>query len=118
MRRLQHQTRQQFYLQRRPEEKSADEDRHEQHMSALKGQKLECFAREVASMMPMDRAYIAAGFKPLLLSWHDGNALALCPAVAARIEELRDEFRERALAHAEYLQRRRFRQRQEKSDHA
>ncbi len=77
-------------------------------MPALNDQKLEHFARDVASMIPVDRAYIAAGFKPSLLAWHDGKALALRPAVAARIEELRAEFRERALLHAQYLQRRRF----------
>lgn len=89
-----------------------------QQMPALKSLRLECFARLVAMMNPVDHAFTEAGFTPSLLAWHDGNALALCPAVAARIEELRAEFRERALAHAEYLQRRRFQQRQEKSDHA
>jgi hypothetical protein len=89
-----------------------------QPMPVLKDQRLERFARELASMTPVDHAFTEAGFTPSLLAWHDGNALARCPAVAARIEELRAEFRERALAHAEYLQRRRFRHRQEKSDHA
>jgi hypothetical protein len=91
---------------------------NEQHMPALNDQKLEHFAREVASMMRVDRAYIAVGFKPSLLAWHDGNVLALRPAVAARIEELRAEFRERALLHAEYLQRRRVSTAPEKIDHA
>jgi hypothetical protein len=88
-----------------------------QLMPTLKDQRFERFAREVASMTPVDRAYIAAGFKPSLLAWHDGNALVLCSAVTARIEELRDEFRRRALLHAEYLQLRR-QHHQEKSDHA
>jgi hypothetical protein len=54
-------------------------------------------------MTPLDRAYVAAGFRPSLLAWHDGNALARHPAVVARIAELQAEFRERALLHAEYL---------------
>jgi hypothetical protein len=88
-----------------------------QFMPTLKEQRLERFAREVASMTPVDRAYIAAGFKPSLLAWHDGNALALCAPVAVRIEDLRNEFRQRGLLHAEYLQLRRQRH-QEKGDHA
>jgi hypothetical protein len=89
-----------------------------QPMPVLKDQRLERFARELASMTPMDRAYIAAGFKPSLLAWHDGNALARCPAVAGRIEELQVEFCERALAHAEYLQQRQFQRLLRKNGHA
>jgi hypothetical protein len=94
-----------------------DPQRIWQHMPALKNQQLEFFAREIAAMTPVDSAYVAAGFKASLLNWHDGNTLTHHPAVAARIEELRAEFRERALLHAEYLQQRRL-QRLRRKSHA
>lgn len=56
-------------------------------------------------MVPVDRAYLAAGFrsKP---EWSrpNGAKLAQKPEVAARIYELRNEFKSSAALHVEYLQ--------------
>jgi len=56
-------------------------------------------------MVPVDRAYLAAGFrsKP---EWArpNGSKLAHEPAVAARIAELQNEFKSSAGLHVQYLQ--------------
>jgi hypothetical protein len=74
-------------------------------MGKLRNPRRERFAVEVASMVPVDRAYLAAGFrsKP---EWArpNGSKLAHEPSVAARIAELQNEFKSNASLHVEYLQ--------------
>jgi len=74
-------------------------------MGKLRNPRRERFAVEVASMVPVDRAYLAAGFrsKP---EWArpNGSKLAHEPAVAARIAELQNEFKSSAALHVQYLQ--------------
>jgi hypothetical protein len=74
-------------------------------MGKLRNPRRERFAVEVASMVPVDRAYLAAGFrsKP---EWArpNGSKLAHEPAVAARIAELQNEFKSSAGLHVQYLQ--------------
>jgi Terminase small subunit len=76
-------------------------------MGKLRNPRRERFAIEVASMVPVDRAYLAAGFrsKP---EWArpNGSKLAHIPEVAARIAELRDEFKASCRLSVEYLQSR------------
>src|SRR5215475_10221442 len=75
-------------------------------MGKLRNPRRERFAVEVASMVPVDRAYLLAGFrsKP---QWarSNGSKLAHIPEVAARIDELRDQFRAGCALSVEYLQR-------------
>jgi hypothetical protein len=74
-------------------------------MGKLRNPRRERFAIEVASMTPVDRAYITAGFrsKP---QWArpNGSKLAHIPEVAARIAELRKEFTASCQLSVEYLQ--------------
>jgi hypothetical protein len=74
-------------------------------MGKLRNPRRERFAIEVASMVPVDRAYLAAGFrsKP---EWSrpNGSKLAHVPEVANRISELRDEFKANCALSVEYLQ--------------
>jgi phage terminase small subunit len=74
-------------------------------MGKLRNPRRERFAVEVASMVPVDRAYLAAGFrsKP---EWARPNGSKLChiPEVAARIDELRGEFTSKCALTVEYLQ--------------
>jgi hypothetical protein len=74
-------------------------------MGKLRNPRRERFAVEVASMAPVDRAYLAAGFrsKP---EWSrpNGSKLAHIPEVAARIAELRKEFTASCQLSVEYLQ--------------
>jgi hypothetical protein len=74
-------------------------------MARLRNPRRERFAVEVASMVPVDRAYLAAGFrsKP---EWArpNGSKLAHVPEVAARISELRTEFVASCALSIEYLQ--------------
>jgi hypothetical protein len=74
-------------------------------MGKLRNPRRERFAVEVASMVPVDRAYLAAGFrsKP---EWARPNGSKLChvPEVAARIDELRGEFSSKCALTVEYLQ--------------
>jgi hypothetical protein len=74
-------------------------------MGRLRNPRRERFAVEVASMVPVDRAYIAAGFrsKP---EWArpNGSKLAHVAEVAARIDELREEFKANCALTVEYLQ--------------
>lgn len=75
-------------------------------MGKLRNPKREMFAVEVAAMTPVDRAYLAAGYrsKP---KWArpNGSKLAGVPEVAARIAELRREFTASCALSVEYLQR-------------
>ncbi|RXH31998.1 terminase small subunit [Bradyrhizobium zhanjiangense] len=75
-------------------------------MGKLRNPKREMFAVEVAAMTPVDRAYLAAGYrsKP---KWArpNGSKLAAVPEVAARISELRREFTASCALSVEYLQR-------------
>jgi len=75
------------------------------YMGKLRNPRRERFAVEVASMVPVDRAYLAAGFrsKP---EWArpNGSKLAHEPEVAARIAELQNEFKSSAGLHVQYLQ--------------
>src|SRR5437588_220448 len=75
-------------------------------MPRLSNRKHEAFAREVAAMTPLPRAYAAAGFagNP---KWHPYNASKLVhkPHVRARIDELCAQFAEMSGIHAEYIQR-------------
>jgi hypothetical protein len=74
-------------------------------MGKLRNPRRERFAVEVASMVPVDRAYLAAGFrsKP---EWArpNGSKLAHVTEVAVRIAELRSEFTENSRLSVEYLQ--------------
>lgn len=74
-------------------------------MPRLQNRKRERFAIEIASMTPLERAYIEAGYKASLWSKFNASKLANTPEVRARIDELREEFRERSGLHAEYIQR-------------
>ncbi|HEY7298566.1 MAG TPA: terminase small subunit [Xanthobacteraceae bacterium] len=75
-------------------------------MPALRSPKEELFAHEVAAFTPIDRAYLAAGYrsKPQFARGNAGKLLRK-PAVAKRTEELRKEFRARCALQLEYLQR-------------
>ncbi|MGY4294602.1 phage terminase small subunit [Bradyrhizobium sp. i1.4.4] len=74
-------------------------------MGKLRNPRWERFAVEVASMVPVERAYLAAGFrsKP---EWArpNGSKLSRKPDVAARIDELRGEFTANCALSVEYLQ--------------
>ncbi len=74
-------------------------------MAALKNIRREAFANEVATMTPVDRAYVLAGFKDGRNARSNGSRMAHDPEVEARINELRAEFRREAWLHVEYLQR-------------
>jgi phage terminase small subunit len=73
-------------------------------MPALRNQRHERFAVEVAAMTPLDRAYVAAGHRETSAKYN-ASRLANHPKVAARINELGREFAMRSGIHAEYLQR-------------
>jgi hypothetical protein len=74
-------------------------------MGKLRNPRRERFAVEVASMVPVDRAYLVAGFrsKP---EWArpNGSKLLHIPEVAARVDELRAEFAAGCALSVEYLQ--------------
>jgi hypothetical protein len=74
-------------------------------MGKLRNPRRERFALEVASMVPVDRAYIAAGYRSAV-QWArpNGSKLAHVPEVAARIDELRSEFAANCALSVEYLQ--------------
>jgi hypothetical protein len=74
-------------------------------MPRLRNRRRERFAIEIAAMTPLARAYTEAGFKGGPCARPNASKLCRDPQVAARINELRDEFKERAEIHAEYLQR-------------
>jgi phage terminase small subunit len=74
-------------------------------MPRLRNPRRERFAVEVASMTPVDRAYVLAGYRETCWARPNGSRLAHMPEVKARIEELREEFRASAGLHVEYLQR-------------
>jgi Terminase small subunit len=74
-------------------------------MGRLRNPKRERFAIEVASMTPVDRAYVLAGYCDSQWARPNGSRLAHEPEVAKRIQELRDEFRASAALSVEYLQR-------------
>jgi hypothetical protein len=74
-------------------------------MAALRNRRRERFALEIASMTPYDRAYVEAGFKASPWAKFNANKLAHDPEVAARIDELRQEFSDRSQLNAEYIQR-------------
>jgi hypothetical protein len=71
----------------------------------LKSKKREIFAIEVASMTPLARAYVTAGYVDTPWAKYNASRLAHTPEVAARISELQEQFAERSGIHAEYLQR-------------
>lgn len=73
-------------------------------MGRLRNPKRERFAVEVASMVPVGRAYVLAGYRDSSWARPNGSRLAYEPQVAARIEELRGEFRKSAALSVEYLQ--------------
>jgi Terminase small subunit len=74
-------------------------------MGKLRNPRRERFAIEVASMVPVDRAYMAAGFRSKA-QWArpNGSKLAHVPEVASRISELRAEFAASCALSIEYLQ--------------
>jgi hypothetical protein len=74
-------------------------------MPKLKSRKREMFAIEVASMTPLDRAYVLAGYSDTPWARYNASKLAHVPEVAARIDELLAEFSARSGIHAEYIQR-------------
>ena len=56
-------------------------------------------------MTPVDRAYVAAGYRDTQWARSNGSRLAHLPDVAKRIDELREEFKTSAALSVEYLQR-------------
>jgi hypothetical protein len=74
-------------------------------MATLKNRRRERFAIEIAAMTPLAKAYAEAGFKASPWAPYNASKLMHDPAVAARIEELRDAIGDRAKIHAEYIQR-------------
>jgi hypothetical protein len=77
---------------------------HERFRGRLRNPKHERFAVEVASMVPVARAYVLAGYPDTEFARPNGSRLAHEPKVAARIQELRDEFSKNAALSVEYLQ--------------
>jgi hypothetical protein len=73
-------------------------------MPKLQSRKREMFAIEVASMTPFDRAYVLAGYSDTPWARCNTSKRAHVPEVAARIEELMDQFSDHS-GIAEYLQR-------------
>jgi hypothetical protein len=73
-------------------------------MARLRNSRHERFAVEVASMVPIARAYVLAGFPDTQWARPNGSRLAHTPTIAARIQELREEFSKNAAIHLEYLQ--------------
>jgi hypothetical protein len=71
----------------------------------LKSRKREAFAQEIASLMPLASAYVAAGYKDTQWARFNASRLQNVPEVAARIAELQEQFAERCGIHAEYIQR-------------
>jgi hypothetical protein len=74
-------------------------------MPKLASRKREVFAIEVAAMTPLDRAYVAAGYRDTPWARYNASKLAHVPEVAARIDELQMQFSERSGIRAEYIQR-------------
>jgi hypothetical protein len=74
-------------------------------MATLKNRRRERFAIEIAGMTPLAKAYAEAGFKASPWAPYNASKLMHDPAVAARIDELRDAIGDRAKIHAEYIQR-------------
>jgi hypothetical protein len=75
-------------------------------MARLRNPKHELFAIEIASGVPCDRAYVAAGYPNSKWARPNGAKLAQQPKVAARIGELQGDFALRGGLSAEYIQRR------------
>jgi hypothetical protein len=74
-------------------------------MPKLASRKREVFAIEVAAMTPLDRAYVAAGYRDTPWARYNASKLAHVPEVAGRIDELQMQFSERSGIRAEYIQR-------------
>jgi hypothetical protein len=75
-------------------------------MPALKDQRYELFAHEVAAFVPPADAYLSSGFKSKA-EFARGNAVRLLrehPEVAARVDELREDYRARCALSLEYVQ--------------
>jgi hypothetical protein len=72
-------------------------------MPALKNRRRERFAIEVASMTPLARAYVEAGYADSPWAGYNASKLAHRPEVADRINELSAEIRDRSQIHAEYI---------------
>jgi Terminase small subunit len=74
-------------------------------MPKLRNRRRERFAVEVAAMTPLDRAYVAAGFKDSAWARYNASRLANTLEVAERIKELHMEFERISSIHAEYIRR-------------
>jgi hypothetical protein len=74
-------------------------------MPKLASRKREIFAIEVASLTPLGRAYVLAGYRDTPWARYNASKLAHVPEVSARIDELQAQFSERSGIHAEYIQR-------------
>jgi hypothetical protein len=72
-------------------------------MPRLKNRRLEGFCREIAAMVPYDLAYVNAGYADTKWARYNANRLAHRPAIAARINELRDEFDRTASINADFV---------------
>lgn len=74
-------------------------------MPALQDQRYELFAHEVAAFTPPAHAYLLAGFKSKP-EFARGNAVRLLhkPDIAARVDELRADYRARCALNLEYVQ--------------
>src|SRR5262245_28861399 len=73
-------------------------------MPKLTNRRRERFAIEIAAMVPLEQAYVAAGFKDSQWARFNASKLSHHPEVAARIQELQDEFAARSQLSVEYLQ--------------
>jgi hypothetical protein len=80
------------------------DSKNDRFRGRLRNPKHERFAVEVASMVPVARAYVLAGYPDTEFARPNGSRLAHEPKVAARIQELRDEFSKNAALSVEYLQ--------------
>jgi hypothetical protein len=65
-------------------------------MPKLQSRKREMFAIEVASMTPLGRTYVLAGYSDTPWARYNASKLAHVPEVAARIGELMDQFSDRS----------------------
>src|SRR5271154_5309100 len=73
-------------------------------MARLKNPRRELFAIEVASGTPLDRAYVAAGFKGGRWARPNASKLAHRPEVAVRIGELQQQYATEGGLQAAYIQ--------------
>jgi Terminase small subunit len=73
-------------------------------MARLRNPRRELFAIEVASGTPLDRAYVAAGFKGGRWARPNASKLAHRPEVAARIGELQQQYATEGGLQAAYIQ--------------